>query len=215
MKPCQPTIFFLNDDESVSNSHLVTAMTFNIGDANIKADSESDVTNKYNVNIFIKMLEQHFNTNTELPDILIIGLQEVPSNRFESIQTEFKEELKKLEDQHDEKSVKINEKTYNFIIIYNNKPYINVGNFDYKILTMVLVSNRILKSNIDEKSIIRYCPGLVTGKPGTKGFTLIKLDYSFYNVEQPSLYIVNLHAPFKTFEKQLVFLKNYLINSKI
>lgn len=216
---------FLNDDESVSNSHLVTAMTFNIGDANIRADSEldsesnsesdskSDVT-KYNVNIFIKMLERHFNTNTELPDILIIGLQEVPDNRFKLIQTEFQAELQKLKDQHDEKSDKINAKNYNFIIIQNNNPYINVGNFDYKILTMVLVSNRIRNPIIDEKSIIKYCPGLEAGKPGTKGFTLIKLDYSFYNVEQPSLYIVNLHAPFKTFEKTTSFFAKLFENFK-
>jgi hypothetical protein len=202
---------FLHDDKSVSRSHFVTAMTFNIGDADITTDSKSDVTQKYKDNIFIKLLKRHFDTNTELPDILIIGLQEVPRNRLESIQQEFEEELQKLQVQNDDKS-KIKDKNYTFIKLHDDKPYITLCNFDYKIVTIVLVSDRIRQSKIDKDSTVMYCPGLIHGKPGTKGFTLIKLDYSYYNQPQPSLYIINLHAPFKTFEKTTTFFNKLFEN---
>ena len=199
-------------DESVSTSHLVTAMTFNIGDADIRADSESDLIHKYNDNIFIKILQRCFDTSNPLPDILIFGLQEVPDKRLQKIQPEFSAELEKLQHQKDEKSVKILAKKYKFITIHEDKPYINLCNFNYKIVTIILVSDRIHEPKIDKDNIIMYCPGLEKGKPGTKGFTLIKLNYSYYNEPQPSLHIVNLHAPFKTADKTTKFFNKLFAN---
>ena len=202
-----------NQGQSSTDGHFITAMTFNIGDANIKqlvSHAENIVSNKLiNKNIFVKIFDKHFEERLDLPEILIIGLQEVPSARVNTIQQEFEAELNELQKTDSQETNKIVEKNYKFLELNDGKKYINVCRFNYNILTMVLVSNNIIDAHIQEDETITWCPKSITSKQlGTKGFTVIKLKYKLYSsdsVIEPPLYIVNLHAPFKSNEKTKQF----------
>jgi hypothetical protein len=199
---------------SSTDTHFITAMSFNIGDANITTRNPNFTANNrqdslLNENIFVKILHKHLETDTALPDILILGLQEVPSNRVGKIQQEFEDELIKLNTNPIENNSKIVSKKYRFIDIDNHKKYITVCRFNYNILTMVMVSENIKDPEIDTDETITYCPtSIKSGKLGTKGFAVIKLKYKLYSQDarqEPPLYIVNLHAPFKSNEKTKEF----------
>lgn len=257
----------LSPSSTNKDTHYITAMTFNIGDANIKTPTNSNVMNatqsplllyaentmQYKLlpentvsspqqpggntqsdplskNIFEKILNKHFRKENEtktilhlnLPDILIIGLQEVPKTRVTTIQKEFEDELAKINSMPSKAPTpsqnatlsrnatdgtttghEINQMVYRFVELSPPQKYLKICSYDFNILTMVMVSENVSDCGVAET--IKVCPGILAGGLGTKGFSIIKLEYKLNGQPATPIYIVNLHAPFKSIEKTTDF----------
>lgn len=191
---------------SAKQHSSVLAMTFNIGDADISAMNPFSEFKKNSPidNIFYKMMRLHFDKNIALPNIIVIGLQEVPDKDVTNITNRFETELKNIVNWNKENSgvttdhekqvceeikAKITKKQYKFCSFETNKSnqstnYVKTCNFNFNILTMILYSTESITAGIIEnKNIHSYCPtifsssGAYSNKIPTKGFVITKLEY--------------------------------------
>ena len=196
----------LNRTISHKNIPSVLAMTFNIGDADISAMDFITEFKKNNPldNIFYKMMQLHFENKVDLPNIIVIGLQEVQDKDVTNITTRFETELNNIVNWDETNSIitgknigyiknvskTFKEKHYRFCAFESDKDgkptnYVKTCNFNFNILTMVLYSEeKISAPKISHKNIHTYCPTLLSSsgeyknKIPTKGFVITKFEYS-------------------------------------
>jgi hypothetical protein len=108
-----------------------------------------------------------------------------------------------------QKVSQISSKGYRFIEMNGDAKFVSICNFDYRIVTMIMVSNSITIVN-DAPMNILECPSFSEAKLGTKGYIISKISYKLNGNLQPTLGIVNLHAPFKTAKISEEFFSNIL-----
>ncbi len=202
---------FHSETRNVKSVPSVLAMTYNIGDADISAMNQLTGFKKNSPldNIFYKMMNLHFVNKISLPNIIIIGLQEVQDNDVSYITDKFETELKSIcnwdetnsmiNDINDKKYImeivqQFNEKQYKFSLFQTangnstSSKYVKTCNFNFNILTMVIYSSNVIKANtIPLDNIHKYCPNILSSsgayknKIPTKGFVVVKFEYQNSN----------------------------------